>query len=162
MRLYRFIILGVMCCLLAACKDNNRHMLKISRNLPDYYVTKSNGNLVIYSEHDTLVNLVLKDGEYLAKENGLVVLANRNYDGYYSDKADEFTSIVGNKKTGFCSRFRVAKEYIEVKYDSCYNIRSINKTNRITYGEQFPDDIDEDILLVDTLFLNKQIGSVIW
>lgn len=45
---------------------------------------------------------------------------------------------------------------------TCYNIRSINKTDRITYGEQCPDDIDKDILLVDTLFLDKQIGSVIW
>lgn len=163
MKHYYFTIAMVVCCLFSTCIGNKQQQLKLIKNgVPNYYVEKNNDNLIIYSEKDTLTYLVLKDEEYLSKKDGLVVLSTKNYDGYYSDKVDEFTSIVGSKKKGFNSNFRVNNAYIEVRYDSSYNIRCINKYGRISYGKEFLDGIDKDISLVDTSYLNKQVGSVIW
>lgn len=163
MKHYYFTIAMVVCCLFSTCIGNKQQQLKLIKNgVPNYYVEKNNDNLVIYSEKDTLVDLVQKDGEYLSKKDGLVVLATKNYNGYYSSKVDEFTSIAGNKKKGFISNFRVNNVYVKIQYDSSYNIRCISKYEKIAYGKEFHDDIDKDISLVDTSYLNKQMECVMW
>jgi len=160
MKSYKFIICLIVCGLFAACKDNSRHHLALIQNLPDYYVYKDNNNLIIYSQNDTLVNLVQKNGEYMSKKDGLVVLSTKNYDGYYSNKVDGFTKIEGCRHNGFKSSFKLRNntiEYLVVRYDSCYGIKCISKMDRISYGKYFPDDMEKDICLVDTSFLNKQL-----
>lgn len=163
MKQIRFIIAMAVCCLFSTCIGNKQQFLELAKkSLRNYYVEKDNDNLIIYSEKDTLADLMLKDGEYLSKKDELVVLSIKNYDGYYSDKVDELTSIEGSKINGFISKFKVNNEYIEVRYDSSYNIKSICKYEQLSYGAEIPDDTDKDLSLADTSYLNKQIGGVLW
>ena len=78
------------------------------------------------------------------------------------NEVDNHTTIRGNKKKGFVSDIFLNDKYITIVYDACYNINKISKRDTISYGIEFPDDIEKDLSIVDTSYLNPKIGLVIW
>lgn len=163
MKLYKYIACMVACIPMVSCEEDNQRCLKIIDNsLHDYYIEKETNHLMIYSICDTLVDLFYQNGEYLSKENKLVILATKQYEGDIDKKVDIHTSITGDKVKGFKSTFWSKNQYIDIFYDSCYNIKEIAKKGRIIYGVDFSDDIKKDTSMFDIPYIKKQVGNIIW
>jgi hypothetical protein len=163
MKLCKLIIYVVVCIILSACGKNPHSRLElIKEKLPNYCIEKRNDNIIIFSEGDTLLNLVCHNGEYVSSKDGLIVLSTKEYYGDINNEVDSHTTIRGNKKKGFVSDIFLNDKYITIVYDACYNINKISKRDTISYGIEFPDDIEKDLSIVDTSYLNQKIGLVIW